>query len=77
MAEPTTYPCLVCRSPAERIDSGTVSREWADMSLTTLTKRITWCPLCQTLRVQWVKTDVTDGGETVQRYIVEKIRREE
>jgi hypothetical protein len=76
MAEPVTYPCLVCRGPCERLDSGTVERIWEGRSFTSYVHRITFCPLCQIRRFQWVKIEVTDGGPTDQSYVKVKIPKE-
>ena len=77
MAEQTTYPCLVCRSPADRVDSGTIFKTWEGNRFVTQRERITFCPLCQTRRVQIVTITVEDGGETDRRYITLKQPKED
>ena len=76
MAEQTTYPCLVCRSPADRVDSGTVWQAWDGNRFTTQRERIVFCALCQTRRFQLVSITVQDGGETDATYIKTALKRD-
>jgi hypothetical protein len=73
MADPTTYPCVHCHSPAERIASATIHRAWIDGKFITQVERIVSCALCQVTMIQHVTITVEDGGETDRRYVAQGI----